>query len=73
MAAKKARWGLISTARINVRLIPVMQQSARSELLAVASRDTARAEKYARDWQIPKTYRCPAQSWRTWCEAWARV
>ena len=33
------RWGLLGTARINRRLIPAMRASARSTIVAVASRD----------------------------------
>jgi len=53
---EKLRWGLLSTARINRSLIPPIRQSARSELIAVASRDQARAENYARTWDIPRAY-----------------
>lgn len=47
-------WGLLSTAKINRSLIPVLNSSSRNRLLAVASRDQATAEAYAREWQIPK-------------------
>jgi len=50
---KKARWGLLSTARINARLIPAIRSSQRGELTAVASRDEATAKKYAGEWEIP--------------------
>ncbi len=56
MASKKARWGLLSTARINERLIPCIRASSRSELVAVASRDGERARRYAADWQIPTSH-----------------
>ena len=56
MAEKKACWGLLSTARINERLIPALRASGRSELLAVASRSTGRAQAYAKQWDIPHTY-----------------
>jgi predicted dehydrogenase len=46
------RWGLLGTALINRRLIPAMRSARRSALVAVASRDAARAQAYARDWQI---------------------
>jgi predicted dehydrogenase len=49
----RLRWGILSTARINRRLIPAIRAAARSELVAVASRDGARAEAYARSWAIP--------------------
>jgi predicted dehydrogenase len=47
------RWGLLGTAHINRRLIPAMRAARRSALVAVASRDGARAEAYAREWDIP--------------------
>ncbi len=56
MPAKKLRWGLLSTARINRAVIPPIRASARGELAAVASRDLAKAEAYANEWNIPKAY-----------------
>jgi len=50
------RWGLLGTARINRRLIPAIRASARSRLVAVGSRDSARAAAYARDWDIPEAH-----------------
>ncbi len=50
------RWGLLSTARINHRLIPAIRAARRAELVAVASRDRARAEAYARQWGIPRAW-----------------
>jgi D-xylose 1-dehydrogenase (NADP+, D-xylono-1,5-lactone-forming) len=47
------RWGLVSTARINRRLIPAIRGAAGAELTAVASRDGARAHAYADEWGIP--------------------
>lgn len=52
----RLRWGLICTARINRALIPVIRASNRSELVAVASRDLARAQDYARQWDIPRAH-----------------
>jgi xylose dehydrogenase (NAD/NADP) len=49
-------WGLMSTARINERIIPVIWASPRSDLLAVASRSRDTAERYAREWRIPRAY-----------------
>ena len=48
------RWGIIGTARINRRVIPAMRLARRSELVAIASRDRARAEAYAQEWSIPR-------------------
>ncbi len=48
------RWGILGTARINRRVIPAMRLARRSELVAIASRATARAERFAAEWQIPR-------------------
>lgn len=56
MSSQHLRWGLICTARINRRLIPAIRASTRSELVAVASRDLARAQEYARQWDIPRAH-----------------
>ena len=48
------RWGILGTARINRRVIPAIGLARRSELVAVASRDRARAEAYARERSIPR-------------------
>ena len=47
-------WGLLGTARINRAVIPAIRQATRSVLDAVASRDQARADAYAHEWQIPR-------------------
>ena len=49
-------WGILSTAHINRRVIPAIQQSNRGLLMGVASRDILRAEAYASSWNIPKAY-----------------
>jgi len=50
------RWGLLSTARINQMLIPAIRAAQRAQLVAVASRDLARAEAYAAEWGIPRAH-----------------
>lgn len=50
------RWGLLSTAHINRRLIPAIRASERGELVAVASRDQATADAYADKWDIPQRF-----------------
>jgi D-xylose 1-dehydrogenase (NADP+, D-xylono-1,5-lactone-forming) len=50
------RWGLLSTANINRAVIPGFKESPDSELVAVGSRDAARAAEYAREWGIPKSH-----------------
>ncbi len=48
--------GILSTARINRRLIPAARASTKIELVAVASRDRERAAAYARSWEIGCSY-----------------
>ena len=50
------RWGLLGTARINRRLIPPIRASKRNEVVAVASREAARAQAYAQQWNIARAY-----------------
>lgn len=50
------RWGLLSTANINRRLIPAIRASKRGELVAVASRDQDQANAYAAKWEIPGAF-----------------
>jgi predicted dehydrogenase len=50
------RWGLLSTANINRRLIPAIQASQRGQLLAVASRTQSTADAYAAEWDIPHAF-----------------
>jgi xylose dehydrogenase (NAD/NADP) len=54
--APPLRWGILGTARINRMLIPPLRASADNRLLAVASRDLARGEAYAREWQIGRVH-----------------
>jgi len=53
---KPVRWGIVSTAHINRLLIPGAQASSKVDLVAVASRDLAKAEEYAGKWEIPVAY-----------------
>ena len=54
--AEPVRWGIVSTADINRKLIPGARASPKVDLVAVASRDTGRAEAYAREWQIERAF-----------------
>jgi predicted dehydrogenase len=56
MSDHALRWGLICTATINRALIPAIRGAQRAELVAVASRDLARAQEYAREWSIPRAH-----------------
>jgi xylose dehydrogenase (NAD/NADP) len=50
------RFGILSTARINRKVIEGAAESAEVEVAAVASRDQQRAERYAREHGIPTAY-----------------
>ena len=49
-------WGLLSTAPINRSIITASRESERAVVLAIASRDQARAEAYAREHGIERSY-----------------
>jgi xylose dehydrogenase (NAD/NADP) len=50
------KWGILSTARINDLFIAGARQSPALEILAVASRDGLRVERYVRDRGIERGY-----------------
>ena len=54
--ANAVRWGILSTADINRKVIPGAQASPKVDLIGVASRVKARAEEYARQWEIERAY-----------------
>ena len=54
--ANAVKWGIISTADINRKVIPGAHASPKVDLIAVASRDQARAEAYAKKWEIERAY-----------------
>jgi predicted dehydrogenase len=56
MTTSPVKWGIISTADINRKVIPGAHASPKVDLLAVASRDYARAAEYAQQWEIPHSY-----------------
>jgi len=56
MTSEIVKWGILSTADINRKLIPGAHASEKVELVAVASRDRARADAYAQEWRIPRAY-----------------
>ena len=49
-------WGLVSTAPINLKIIAAAERSELAQVIAVGSRDTARAESYAREHGIDRGY-----------------
>ena len=49
MAAKKVRWGILSTANIGMsKVTPAIQKAENCEVVAIASREAGRAEEAAR-------------------------
>jgi predicted dehydrogenase len=54
--ARPVTWGILSTAHINRNVIPAAHASPKVELRAVASRDQARADDYAKKWEIERAY-----------------
>jgi D-xylose 1-dehydrogenase (NADP+, D-xylono-1,5-lactone-forming) len=50
------KWGIVSTANINRNVIPGAHASDKVELVAVGSRDQAKADAYAHEWKIPRAY-----------------
>ncbi len=51
------RWGVISTANIGrAAVIPALQRAENAEVVAVASRDLARAQVFADELGIPRSY-----------------
>lgn len=50
------KWGIISTAHINRLVLAGARESDRVDVVAVASRDQARAEAYAREHGIERAY-----------------
>jgi xylose dehydrogenase (NAD/NADP) len=56
VTAVPVRWGFLSTARINRRLLAAAEKSSAADVVAVASRDPDRAEAYAVEHGIPRSY-----------------
>src|SRR5688572_13315356 len=54
---RKLRWGILGTAKIaRLKVIPAIQRSAHSEVVALASRSLERAEAVSRELGIAKAY-----------------
>ena len=49
-------WGVLSTAKINDKVLAGAAESDRADVIAVASRDAAKAEAYAREKGIERAY-----------------
>ncbi|MBC7812675.1 MAG: Gfo/Idh/MocA family oxidoreductase [Burkholderiales bacterium] len=56
-ANRQIRWGILSTANIGrKRVVPAMQAARNGRVVAVASRDVARAKSFADELSIPTAY-----------------
>ncbi len=55
-AGVSVRWGILSTARINRKFLAGIAGSDSAEVVAVASRDAARAQAYAEQERIARSY-----------------
>jgi D-xylose 1-dehydrogenase (NADP+, D-xylono-1,5-lactone-forming) len=53
---ESVRWGLLSTARINEAILTGAAGTDSTEIVAVASRDQARAEEYAREHGLSRAH-----------------
>ena len=56
MASAPVKWGIVSTADINRKVIPGAKASPQIDLVGVASRTQERADAYAQEWGIPRAY-----------------
>jgi xylose dehydrogenase (NAD/NADP) len=56
MAHEPVKWGIVSTADINRKVIPGAKTSPKIDLVGVASRTQERADAYAQRWEIPRAY-----------------
>jgi len=56
MSAAQVPWGILSTARINEKVLAGARRSDRVKVVAVASRDRGRAEAYARRHGIERAH-----------------
>jgi D-xylose 1-dehydrogenase (NADP+, D-xylono-1,5-lactone-forming) len=54
--AEPVRWGILSTARINGPVLAGARESDAVEVVAVASREQASADAYAREYAIPRAH-----------------
>jgi predicted dehydrogenase len=53
----KVKWGVLSTAKIGVeKVIPGLQKAGNAEIVAIASRDRAKAQEIAGKFKIPKAF-----------------
>jgi predicted dehydrogenase len=56
MSEGVVRWGVLSTANINHKVVPATQAAARCEVVAIGSRDRSRAEAASAEFGIARAY-----------------
>ena len=56
MSDGSVRWGVLSTATINRKVVPATQAAARCEVVAIGSRDRSRAEAAASEFGVARAY-----------------
>ena len=56
MSDEVVRWGVLSTANINRKVVPATQTADRCEVAAIGSRDLPRAEAAASEFRIARAY-----------------
>jgi len=54
--SEPVRWGIMSTALINAKVLRGAALSAEVNVVAVGSRDSDRSREFARNWNIPRAY-----------------
>ena len=52
----RVKWGILSTANINRRVLPGAKSSRELEIVAVGSREKSKADAFAEQWEIPRAY-----------------
>jgi predicted dehydrogenase len=56
MENRKIKWGILGAGRIATSFATCLKEVSDSELLAVGSRDLLKAQKFATDYNIPRSY-----------------
>jgi len=56
MSDRVLRWGVLSTANINRKVVPATQRADRCEVVAIASRDPESAARAAAEFGIPRAH-----------------
>jgi predicted dehydrogenase len=63
--AGAVRWGIVSTARINAKLLAGAREATGVDVVAVGSRDRARGEEFAAEYGIGRVHTPTSRCSRT--------